>query len=81
MTEVQFLEEQAKRLKKIAIDLKVELNISEAKVRKLEHQLVAAKRPAPGTPTVDKLRILCESDYDNGQDPMSSGEYRNPFKD
>ncbi len=81
MTEVEFLEEQAKRLKKIAIDLKVELNISEAKVRKLERQLVAEMRPAPGTPTVDKLRILCDSDDDNGQDPMSSGEYRNPLLD
>lgn len=81
MTEVQFLEEQAKRLKKIAIDFKVELNVREATIRKLERQLIAAKRPAAGTPTVDKLKVLCESDYDNGQDPMNTGEYRNPLGD
>ena len=84
MTEVQFLEEQAKRLKSIAIDLKVDLNISEAKVRKLEHQLAKAHKETRelvvGTQTIDNLRILGDSDDDNGQDPLNTGQFqRNPW--
>ncbi len=72
MTEVE-------RLKRIAIDLKVDLNIRDAKIRKLERQLAEARQPAPGTQTMEKLQILCENEEDNGQDPMDSGQYRNPL--
>ena len=85
MTEVEFLEEQAKRLKSIAIDLKVELNIREAKIRKLERELKEAHREARqlvvGSQTMDKLRILGDSDDDNGQDPLNTGQFpRNPWE-
>jgi len=73
MTEVE-------RLKKIAIGLKVELNAKEAQIRKLERELAEA-RHVKVSQTIDKLEILCENEFDNGQDPMDTGEYRNPLED
>ncbi len=85
MTEVEFLEEQAKRLKKIAINLKVDVNMRDAKIRKLERQLLEAhseaRELARGTQTMNKLQILGESEDDNGQDPLNTGQYkRNPWE-
>ena len=85
MTEVEFLEEQAERLKSIAIGLKVELNISEGKVRKLERQLIMAHEEARelvvGAQTINNLQVLGDSDDDNGQDPLNTGQFpRNPWE-
>lgn len=81
MTEVKLLEQTIERLKKIAIGLKVKLNTSEANVRKLECRLAEACHSAQNTQTMEKLEILCENEFNNGQDPMNTGEYRNPLED
>lgn len=81
MTEVKLLEQKVERLKKIAIGLKVKLNTSEANVRKLECRLAEARHSAQNTQTMEKLEILCENEFNNGQDPMNTGEYRNPLED
>ena len=84
MTEVRLLEQQIERLKRIAIDLKVDLNIRDEKIRKLERQLVEAhKRERElmhGTQTMSKLEILGESDDDDGTDPRATGRFKNPWE-
>ena len=81
---IRELEAQTERLKRIAIDLKVDLNIRDAKIRKLEGQLTEAHRRerslVVGTQTMSKLEILGESDDDNGQDPRATGKFRSPWE-
>jgi len=78
------LMEQNERLKKIAINLKVDLNMRDAKIRKLKRQLAEAHEEARqlvvGTQTMNKLQILGGSEDDNGQDPMNTGQYKNPWE-
>ena len=82
MTETEHkLRAENERLKKIAINLKVKLNASEATIRKLEHQLAEARHTTQSMHTIDKLEILCENEFDNGQDPIDTSQYRNPLED
>lgn len=84
MTEIQLLEQKVDRLKRIAIDLKVDLNIRNTKICKLERELVKAhaevRELVIGTQTMNKLQILGESEDDNGQDPRETGQYKNPWE-
>lgn len=77
---IEQLHEENDRLKRIAIDLKVELNIRDARIRKLERELLNESRQVRslevGTQTMEKLRILDEEDDDNGCDPRATGEHR-----
>ncbi len=81
---IRELEAQIERLNRIAIDLKVDLNIRDAKIRELERQLAEAhtreRSLVVGTQTMSKLEILDESDDDNGQDPRETVQYRNPWE-
>ena len=62
---IKELEEQVERLKTIAIDLKVDVNIRDAKIRDLERELLFERRQVRsmevGTQTMRKLQILGES--------------------
>lgn len=85
MTETEHeLRAENERLKKIAINLKVDLNMRDAKIRKLKRQLAEAHEEARqlvvGTQTMNKLQILGESEDDNGQDPLNTGQYQNPWE-
>ena len=81
---IRELEEKINRLKTIAIDLKVDLNIRDARIRDLEHQLTEAHRRErnlmEGTQTISKLEILGNSDDDNGQDPRATGNFKSPWE-
>lgn len=85
MTETEHeLRAENERLKKIAINLKVDLNMRDAKIRKLKRQLAEAheetRQLVVGTQTMNKLQILGESEDDNGQDPRETGQYKNPWE-
>ena len=77
MTEkIRELEAQIERLKRIAIDLKVDINIRDAKIRELESELLNERRQVRslevGTQTMEKLRII---DDEDSCDPRATGEY------
>lgn len=78
------LEAQIVRLKNIAIDLKVNVNIRDDKIRELEHRLTEAhsreRNLMAGTQTISKLEILGNSDDDNGQDPRDTGRFKSPWE-
>ena len=82
--EIRELKKQVERLRTIAIDLKVDLNIRDGEVRELQHQLAKAydqeRSTADNTQTIDNLKILGDSDDDNGQDPRDTGRFKNPWE-
>lgn len=85
MTEkIKELEAKIERLKNIAVNLKVDLNIRDARIRDLERQLAKAHRRernlVVGTQTMNKLKILGDSDDDNGQDPRATGIFKDAWE-
>ena len=82
--EIRELKKQVERLKTIAIDLKVDLNIRDGEVRELQHQLAKAhdqeRSTTRNTQTIDNLKILGDSDDDNGQDPRDTGRFKSPWE-
>lgn len=76
---IRELEDQIDRLRRIAIDLKVTINIRDAKIRDLERELLTERRQVRsmevGTQTMEKLAILGESEDDNGFDPRQTGTF------
>jgi len=83
MNNIKELEEKIERLRNIAIELKVDLNIRDQKIRDLERQLAEAHRRerdlVRGTQTMSKLEILGESDDDDGFDPRQTGTFNSPW--
>ncbi len=81
---IRELEDTIERLKRIAVDLKVDLNIRDARIRKLERQLLEERRQVRSlevnTQTVQKLEILGDSEDDNGFDPRETGQFRSPWE-
>ncbi len=81
---IKELEEQVERLKTIAIDLKVDVNIRDAKIRDLERELLFERRQVRsmevGTQTMRKLQILGGSEDDNGGSPYDTGQYKSPWE-
>ena len=79
MDTIKDLEMQIDRLKRIAIDLKVDLNIRDDKIRELERELLYERRQVRslevGTQTMAKLEILGKSKDDNGFDPRQTGTF------
>lgn len=84
MDKIRKLEATIDRLKRIAIDLKVDVNIRDAKIRDLENQLTEAHRRErnlmAGTQTMSKLEILGESNDDDGTDPRATGTFKSPWE-
>lgn len=81
---IKELEAQIDRLKRIAVDLKVDLNIRDAKIRDLGRQLTEAHKRERnlmhGTQTMSKLEILGESGDDDGFDPRATGNFKSPWE-
>ncbi|MCK5615412.1 hypothetical protein KAR91_76825 [Candidatus Pacearchaeota archaeon] len=84
MDKIKDLEKQIERLKRIAVDLKVDLNIRDAKIRELERELLNERRQVRslevGTQTMRKLEILGESKDDNGGSPYDTGRFKSPWE-
>ena len=85
MDKIEDLEDQIDRLKRIAIDLKVDLNIRDDRIRELERQLLNERRQVRslevGTQTMNKLEILGVSLDDDGTDPYATGQFkRSPWE-
>lgn len=84
MNKIQELETQIERYRTIAIDLKVDLNIRDARIRKLETQLLNEERQVRSlevnTRTVRKLEILGKSNDDNGGSPYNTGQFKRPWE-
>ena len=80
---VKELEANIERYKTIAITLKVDLNMRDARIRDLERELAAARREIRslevGTQTMQKLEILGDSNDDNGFDPRATGNFKSPW--
>lgn len=78
---IKELELQIDRLKGIAIGLKVDLNIRDEKIRRLEHELTKARNQVRsleiGTQTMRNLAIL---DDDDGSPYNNTGQHRSPWK-
>ena len=81
---IRELEDTIERLKRIAVDLKVDLNIRDARIRDLERQLLEERRQVRSlevnTQTVQKLEILGESEDDNGGSPYDTGRFKSPWR-
>jgi len=84
MDKIKDLEAQIERLKRIAVDLRVDINIRDARIRKLERDLLDESRQVRsleiGTQTMRKLEILGESEDDNGGSPYDTGRFRSPWE-
>ena len=67
-------------LEREVIDLKVDCNIKDERIRQLEKDLASARRQIReyevGTQTMRKLQILGNSDDDTGYDPYGSANDR-----
>lgn len=74
------LQAEIDRLQGQLIDVKVDLNIEQQRTEQLERDLAEARAQVKayelGTQTMRKLRILGESDDDNGYDPRETGQFR-----
>ena len=81
---IRELEAEIERLKNIAIGLKVDLNIRDAKIRDLERELLNESRQVRSlelnTQEVKKLEILGESEDDNGGSPYDTGRFKSPWE-
>jgi sigma54-dependent transcription regulator len=81
---IRELEAEVKRLKTIAISLKVDVNIRDAKIRDLERELLNERRQVRSmeinTQEVKQLEILGESEDDNGGSPYDTGQYKSPWE-
>jgi len=71
---------QIERYRIVTNDLKVDLNIRDARIRDLERELLNERRQVRsmeiGTQTIRKLEILGESEDDNGFDPRQTGTFK-----
>jgi len=80
---IRELEAQIERYKTIAIGLKVDLNIRDARIRELERELMNERRQVRSlevnTRTVQKLEILGDSEDDDGFDPRQTGTFNSPW--
>ena len=84
MDKVKELEIKIDRYKRIAINLKIDLNIRDERIRKLERDLLDARRQVRslevGTQTMNKLEILGVSLDDDGTDPYETGQFKSPWE-
>lgn len=84
MDKIRDLEVQIERLKRIAVQLKVDVNIRDAKIVELEQKLVEAHARERGmmrnTQTMNKLEILGESNDDDGGSPYDTGRFKSPWE-
>ena len=83
MDKIKELEIKIDRYKRIAINLKVDKNIHEDKVKKLEADLKAARAEIVSrnraNQTIRDLRVLDTSDDDTGVSPYDTGQYKSPW--
>ena len=81
---IRELEAQIERYKNIAIGLKVDLNIRDARIRDLERQLLDESRQVRSlelnTQEVKKLEILELSEDEEGFDPYETGQFNSPWE-
>jgi predicted RNase H-like nuclease (RuvC/YqgF family) len=84
MDKVKELEIKIDRYKRIAINLKIDLNIRDERIQKLERDLLEARRQVRslevGTQTTNKLEILGVSHDDDGTDPYETGQFKSPWE-
>lgn len=85
MDKVAELEQKLEKCKTIAINLKVDNNILEAKVTRLKKELTAARADIAernrGAQTMRNLRVLGDtSDDDTGVSPYDTGIHKNPWE-
>jgi len=80
---IKELELKVDRLTSIAIGQKVDLNIRDEKIRKLERELAQARSQVRaleiGEQTMRNLRILGDDD-DDGSPYNNTGQYKSPWE-
>lgn len=83
MDKIKELEAQLDRCKRIAVNLKVDKNILEAKVERLEAELAKARAEIASrnraNQTIRNLRVIEDSDDDTGVSPYDTGIHKNPW--
>lgn len=84
MDKIKYLERQLDLCKKIAVNLKVDKSILEAKVAQLEDDLKKARAEIisrnRANQTIRNLRVLDKSDDDTGISPYDTGIRKNPWE-
>jgi len=85
MDKIAEIEQKLEKCKTIAINLKVDNNILEAKVTRLKKELAAARAEIAernrGEQTIRNLRVLDDkSDDDTGISPYDTGVHKNPWE-
>lgn len=82
---IRELEDQIDRLRRIAIDLKVTINIRDAKIRDLERELLVESRQVRSlelnTHEIQQLEILDLSvEEEESFDPYETGQFKSPWE-
>jgi len=82
---IKRLEADIQRLKNIAVDLKVDLNIRDTRILELEKELAEARRQIRhmeiGTQTMAKLEILDINTEEESFNPRQTGRFKkNPWE-
>lgn len=84
MDKIRELEATIVRLKSISVGLKVDLNVRDARIVELVAELKAAQdkiaKRDRETQTVRNLRVLGDSDDDDGFNPRQTGRFNSPWE-